>query len=106
MKTFKSQICTTKEQSKKLLELGVKKETADMVIQKSGVSAYNVWDSSEIEENFYPAWSLHRLIELYTSVGNDKLQHLDYLNYDYIINSIWLAIMHKDFPKEYMVCEN
>lgn len=27
---FKSQICTTVEQSKRLLELGLKKETADM----------------------------------------------------------------------------
>lgn len=28
---FKSQICTSIEQSKRLLELGLKKETADMV---------------------------------------------------------------------------
>lgn len=105
MKKFKSQICTNREQSKKLLELGLKKETADMVIQSSGVSAYNVWDSEEIKENFYPAWSLHRLIELYISVGNN-MHHLEYLNYDYLINCIWLAITHKDFPKEYMVCEN
>ena len=27
---FKSQICTTKEQSERLLSLGLKKETADM----------------------------------------------------------------------------
>lgn len=31
MKEFNSQICTTKEQSQRLLELGLKPETADMV---------------------------------------------------------------------------
>lgn len=38
---FKSQICTTKEQSQKLLALGIKKETADMVYryQKSCTEA-------------------------------------------------------------------
>ncbi len=43
MKTleFKSQICTTKEQSERLLALGLKKETADMVYhyQKSRIKA-------------------------------------------------------------------
>lgn len=32
---FNSQICTTIEQSKRLLELGLKPETADMVLFKS-----------------------------------------------------------------------
>lgn len=31
MEDFKSQVCTSVEQSKRLLELGLKKETADMV---------------------------------------------------------------------------
>ena len=68
---FKSQICTNREQSKKLLELGLKKETADMVHQASGTSAYNVWNRSEIEDDFYPAWSLHRLMEIgdFVNVG-------------------------------------
>ena len=61
---FASQICTTKEQSERLLALGLKKETADMVHQRSGCSPYNVWAMSEIEEDFFPAWSLHRLIEM------------------------------------------
>lgn len=38
---FKSQVCTTKEQSERLLALGLKKETADMVYhyQKSRIEA-------------------------------------------------------------------
>lgn len=61
---FNSQICTTREQSKKLLALGLKKETADMVYQSIGATPFNVWDQQEIEYDFYPAWSLHRLMIL------------------------------------------
>ena len=59
---FNSQICTSKEQSERLLALGLKKETADMVHQPIGTTPFNVWDKHEIEDDFYPAWSLHRLI--------------------------------------------
>ena len=61
---FKSQICTTKGQSERLLELGLKPETADMVYQAIGVTPFKKWKEHKIEENFFPAWSLHRLIEL------------------------------------------
>lgn len=61
---FESQICTTREQSERLLALGVKKETADMVHQSVGPTQYNAWHKREIEDNFYPAWSLARLIEM------------------------------------------
>ena len=64
---FKSQICTTVEQSKRLLGLGLKKETADMI------HIYlNQWDGwyvrpLDVDESIHhmeiPAWSLHRLIE-------------------------------------------
>lgn len=33
--TFNSQICTTKEQSERLLALGIKKETADMMLVRN-----------------------------------------------------------------------
>ena len=59
---FKSQICTSKEQSERLLALGLKKETADMVHQISGIGAYKCWDKCDIKDDFYPAWSLHRLL--------------------------------------------
>ena len=61
---YTSQICTTKEQSERLLALGLKKETADMVHQLSGIGPYKVWANSEISNDFFPAWSLHRLIEI------------------------------------------
>lgn len=70
---FNSQVCTTIEQSKRLLELGLKPETADMEIEifkgDNSISGYvskGYWDT-EISESLVkliPAWSLHRLIEL------------------------------------------
>lgn len=61
---FNSQICTTRVQSERLLALGLKRETADMIHQPIGVTPFNAWHKSDIEDNFYPAWSLHRLIEI------------------------------------------
>ena len=69
---FKSQVATSIEQSKRLLELGLKKETADMahnkntVIPKYKIVPVSDWGLlSELEEITYiPAWSLHRLIEM------------------------------------------
>lgn len=74
---FNSQICTTKKQSERLLALGLKKETADMLLSEfddgswrpvtffieepddSDTSLYPEFDTIDI-----PAWSLNRLIEM------------------------------------------
>ena len=64
MKVFNSQICTSREQSERLLALGLKKETADC--------CYYYYDGEYLiafaEDAKYPsdipAWSLHRLIEI------------------------------------------
>ena len=81
---FNSQICTTEAQSKRLLALGLKKETADMhyyhtvdfegnevwypsiIPYENVVVAYDFVGETEIclENNTIPAWSLHRLIEM------------------------------------------
>lgn len=70
---FKSSPCTSIEQSERLLALGLKKETADMIHQPIGTTLFNVWDKQKIEDDFYPAWSLHRLIELMPEVIFDAL---------------------------------
>ena len=78
---FNSQICTSREQSERLLALGLKKETADMYLQRV---LNNEWSpfipiafpySDRPEEiiapnvvNVIPAWSLHRLIEMIQSI--------------------------------------
>ena len=80
---FNSQICTTEEQSKQLLALGLKKKTADMhyyhtvdfednEVWSPSVIPYNnmqfnaefVGELNIIENDIIPAWSLHRLIEM------------------------------------------
>ena len=61
---FKSAICTSREQSERLLALGLKKETADC--------CYYYYDGEYLiafaEDAKYPsdipAWSLHRLLSL------------------------------------------
>lgn len=127
-----SQICTTKEQSERLLALGLKKETADCVMMY-----YDGWHIGEAEHFDFdkdpvePAWSLHRLIEMmpnkirvYDStasliVSNEKVQYYlhdveysDYLTgagrwkseniYDNIIDCIGWLIIEGFINKEYL----
>ena len=75
---FNSQICTTREQSERLLALGIKKETADMTIHIKNDDGWYVtaepfyeWEddmntipSLEETEPILSAWSLGRLIEM------------------------------------------
>lgn len=72
---FKSQIATTREQSEKLLALGLKPETADMSIpikdnpnKYCSARAYKNWNGYWKHNRFViPAWSLSRLLELLPS---------------------------------------
>ena len=61
---FTSQICTTKEQSELLLKVGLKKETADMYYTESPRLLFIRDKGVPLEEEDFPAWSLHRLIEI------------------------------------------
>lgn len=72
---FNSQICTTREQSKRLLKLGLKKATADMVWVNDSYNTYlkePLWrpvvlvdcEAIYVENHRIPAWSLHRLLSL------------------------------------------
>ena len=73
---FKSQPCTSCEQSERLLALGLKKETADFYTpiklnpDKGSLPCLpDFWTSDEpfyrnIREGSIPAWSLGRLIEM------------------------------------------
>ena len=69
---FNSQICTTKEQSERLLALGLKKETADMFWWDNGYCSCTVISRpAEKEDGEYgkviPAWSLHRMLSMLPS---------------------------------------
>ena len=89
---FNSQICTTKEQSERLLALGLKKETADMKypciseyygdVLTEGTSSLPIiidTEDDDITEYDTPAWSLHRLWELLSKIkkyeGEDELMY-------------------------------
>ncbi len=62
---FKSQICTSREQSERLLALGLKPETADMRWERiSEKYAYYPSTKTPYVSSDIPAWSLHRLIEM------------------------------------------
>lgn len=73
---FNSDICTSREQSERLLAMGLRKETADMHHYKW---SEGYWDIQACpvrgsEPCYIPAWSLHRLIEMlnYQVIHNGK----------------------------------
>lgn len=122
---FKSQICTSVEQSNRLLELGLKPETADMEIEifkeDNSISGYvskGYWETDISEEltELIPAWSLHRLIEMCNktqfwmiiSIYNNEVTVdgalFDVFNntYDNLISAIECLIKEGYFNKEYL----
>lgn len=83
---FNSQICTTKEQSERLLALGLKKETADCswISNTSNITYKTHWRSimGWFEDGDLPAWSLHRLIEMIPIAIPDKSGITHYFTVD------------------------
>ena len=59
---FNSQICTSREQSERLLALGLKKETADMCYTYCNYSDRYELECRPPRLGDIPAWSLHRLL--------------------------------------------
>lgn len=119
---FNSQICTTKEQSERLIALGLKKETADMW-RGFLVGGETLVPTEEVDlYNFYveptPAWSLHRLIEMMCPKGwimtwqfADNSVLMEFCEeteslaglYDEVIDCIKTLIETNEFNKEYLV---
>ena len=102
---FKSQICTTREQSERLIALGLKKETADMFWMEEwkfnektnepyftgeyleSIKRSNKW--VDLRDSI-PAWSLHRIMSMVYSCRAKK-------------NGLRLAIIRYDNPFEDMI---
>ena len=126
---FTSQMCTTHKQSMRLITLGLKKETADMVIlehpRKEGRYFYIAKEDANWDG--FPAWSLHRLIEIMPNIlqnlyqldfGKQGVYYADFSNgsynfiecftnrdvtlYDNIIDCIEWLIKQGYFNKEYL----
>ena len=103
---FKSQICTSRDQSERLLALGLKKETADMYYSYDIICAKPYYKVMEFmngcaPEVIFPAWSLHRLIEMIAGGSEEQMIFLPD-PYDEIIEEIAGAIMVNSFNKEYL----
>lgn len=61
---FQSQVATSREQSERLLALGLKKETADMCHRTNGMGIYFITTIDPLgNPNDIPAWSFGRLVE-------------------------------------------
>ena len=104
---FNSQICSSIEQSRRLLALGLKKETADC--------CYYYYDGEYLiafaEDAKYPsdipAWSLHRLMELNLLCCEQHFAfqfHITNIDnaYEYLINHTEWLIKEGYFNKEYL----
>lgn len=116
---FNLQVCTNIQQSQKLLEIGLKRETADMVhlphynkddvlenyfdpkILK-GLMRKCVIENDEDFKDFVPAWSLNRLLDLYIPVGDPNMWSISNVNFDRLVEHIRFAIVNEDFPKEFL----
>lgn len=113
---FNSQICTTKEQSQRLLDLGLKPETADMsyyilddepvlTIGMAQVYRETIKGGKIIEKQnavIIPAWSLHRLIEMYLDVEDTSSLCIKDVSYKMLIFFIEKAIYCGFFNKKYL----
>ena len=127
---FNSQICTTREQSERLLALGLKKETADCYYWQETEPMYGeavgIWhletlDSKDNQEHFeyldnnfgvcladdeehyfIPAWSLGRLLEIMRMKASSQVVPLDN-TFDRLIDGIETRIKGGYFNKEYLV---
>lgn len=114
---FNSQICTTREQSERLLSLGLKKETADMAQIENW--DYDLKDGKFFTGEYFerpidyvegmtghyiPAWSLHRLIEM---VAHTQYPYYviskELPIYDALCERIEWLIKEGYFNKEYLV---
>lgn len=110
---FNTQICTTREQSERLLAMGLNPETADMYItnmSRKGFHYTDPWQIGSISykdvmsfwaekglklENTYweiiPTWSLHRL----WTINNDLYAELSIQDtYDCLIDEIEDKVRH------------
>ena len=128
---FKTQVCTTIEQSERLLKLGLKKETADCrwmglvkgargedIPKKKQVWSVRVSESESAmvcgfeRYSFVPAWSLHRLMAMMDSPVEISSNYLEISGayrvaengnvYDSMIDEMEELIQNGLFNREYL----
>ena len=101
---FNSQICTSREQSERLLALGLKKETADMWYPHFAKTCPLPLVDEVLNSDDLPAWSLHRLIKLAYGNWDEDIVPIYLGNaYDMLIERIEFQVKQGKFNKEYLV---
>lgn len=86
-----NKICTSIEQSKRLIELGIDVNSADMVYHKNLDGTYNLRVVNNILEYDIPAWSLSALLELMPSYLFEFERGIDLNLYPSINRKVWLC---------------
>ena len=103
---FNTQVCTTREQSLRLLAIGLKPGTADMVWRHQFIDGKEYTTLCAIGRlpplsQDTPAWSLHRLM----TIG--EMQHMGFNNlsyaYDVCIEHIRRMVYLGRINKEYLI---
>ena len=98
---FKTQVCTSREQSQKLLDIGLRKDTADMVYQPhytkcgtlknyyepkvlKGAMRKFVINNDEDFKEYIPSWSMSRLLDIYLPIGCRDMWSISDVTFDII----------------------
>ena len=94
-----NKICTSIEQSKKLIELGIDVNTADMHYYKNSFGDYieGLYNSNDLKDGFelkrieyIPAWSLSALLELIPPYLGEFKDGIDF-GFSKAMNSKWYS---------------
>lgn len=86
-----NKICTSLEQSKRLIELGIDVNSADMVYHKNLNGTYNLRVVDNVLKYDIPAWSLSALLELMPSYLFEFERGIDLNFYPNINHKAWLC---------------
>lgn len=86
-----NKICTSIEQSKRLIELGIDVNSSDMVYHKELNGTYTLRVVNNVLEYDIPAWSLSALLELMPSYLFEFERGIDLNLYPSINRKVWLC---------------
>lgn len=86
-----NKICTSLEQSKRLIELGIDVNSADMVWHKKLNGTYSLRVVDNVLKYDIPAWSLSALLELMPSYLFEFERGIDLNVYPSINRKVWLC---------------
>lgn len=104
---FNTQVCTTREQSERLLALGLKKETADMYLTRCFVGnngtpmifvgAEHKPSTVLFSKEDIPAWSFDRMIAMFPKNAHNEYGNLSF-KWEYSNNKYHFYVLAKYAP--------